>query len=325
MKIRRVNPQLALPGGIVRIELEGEIDPGKVTVRTGDVEAHIVAASPSYLTVRVNGGNSTHLEVESRGDTATGSLVVGSVIADELHPVTSPVVDGLGNVYATYSGARGEKVPFGVFVIHPDGTKHPFLADIINPTGLAIGPDEMLYISSRHTGTIYRSSFDKQLEKFVDGLGLATGLAFDSQGNLFVGDRGGVVYRVTPAGEASTFCELEPSISAYHLAVDHADYLYLTGPTLATQDEVYRISPEGEVESYFHGLGRPQGLAIDPENNLQVTASFQGRKGLFGIIDAEAVMTLAGPMLVGVAYSPTADYAYFVDHQRLYRLSLNSI
>lgn len=323
MKIRRVNPQLALPGGIVRIELEGQVNPGSVQVRTNDTEAHIVAGSPGYLTVRVEGGNSDELQVESNGEVATGSLKVGTVIADELHPVTSPVVDRLGNVYVTYSGARGETVPFGVFVIHPDGSKHPFLADIINPTGLAIGPDEFLYISSRHTGTVYRSSFDKQVEKFVEGLGLATGLAFDSQGNLFVGDRGGVVYRVSPAGEASVFCELEPSISAYHLTIDQSDYLYVTGPTLATQDEVYRISPDGEVESFFHGLGRPQGLSIDGNNNLQVTASYQGRKGLFGVVDGEAVMTLAGPMLVGVAYSPADNYAYFVDHQRLFRLSLD--
>lgn len=323
MKIRRVNPQLALPGGMVRIELEGEVDPGNVQVRIGEIEAHIVAASPSYLTVRVDGGNSDELRVESDGEVATGRLKVGAIVADELHPVTSPVVDRLGNVYVTYSGARGENVPFCVFIIHPDGSKHAFLADIINPTGLVIGPDEFLYISSRHTGTVYRSSFDKQVEKFVEGLGLATGLAFDSHGNLFVGDRGGNVYRVSPDGEASVFCELEPSISAYHMTIDAADYLYLTGPTLATQDQVYRISPEGQVESYFRRLGRPQGLAIDPEGNLQVAASYQGRKGIFGIVNGEAVMTLAGPMLVGVAYSPVGDDVYFVDHQRLYSLSLD--
>lgn len=303
--------------------MEGEIDPGKVRVRVGGLEAHVVAASPSHLTVRVDGANSDELQVESDGEVAVGELNVGAIIADELHPVTSPVVDRLGNVYVTYSGARGESVPFGVFVIHPDGSKHAFLADIINPSGLAIGPDEFLYISSRHTGAVYRSSFDKQVEKHVEGLGLATGMVFDSHGNLFVGDRQGTVYRVSPEGEASAFCELEPSISAYHMTVDTADYLYLTGPTLATQDQVYRISPEGQVESYFSGLGRPQGLAIDRQGNLQVTASYQGRKGLFSIVDNEAVLTLAGPMLVGLAYSPVGDYVYFVDHQRLYRLSLD--
>ena len=67
-------------------------------------------------------------------------------------------------------------MPFSVFVVSPDGTKEPFLAEITNPTGMAIGPDGCLYVSSRHTGAVYRSTFDKQVDKYVEGLGLATGL-----------------------------------------------------------------------------------------------------------------------------------------------------
>jgi sugar lactone lactonase YvrE len=172
-----------------------------------------------------------------------------------LHAVANPVVDQQGNVYVTYSGARGESVPFGVFMVSSDGTKSPFLGDITNPTGLQIGPDGFLYISSRHTGTVYRSSFDKQVEKFADGLGIASGLAFDSQGSLFVGDRSGIIYRVTPDREVSVFCELEPSVSAYHLSMDGNDVLYVTGPTLATQDSIYQIAQSGEVTTFFKGLG----------------------------------------------------------------------
>ena len=33
-------------------------------------------------------------------------------------------MDTLGNIYVTYSGTRGETVPFGVFIVHPDGIDH---------------------------------------------------------------------------------------------------------------------------------------------------------------------------------------------------------
>ena len=105
---------------------------------------------------------------------------------------------------------------------------------------------------------MYRTTFDKQIEEYVDGLGLATGLVFDSKQNLVVGDRSGKIYRISPDREISVLCNLEPSISAYHLAVSGDDTLFVTGPTLATQDCIYEVSPKGQVGVLFKGLGRPR-------------------------------------------------------------------
>jgi sugar lactone lactonase YvrE len=169
---------------------------------------------------------------------------------------------------------------------------------------------------------VYRSTFDKQVEKFVDGLGIASGLTFDSQGNLFVGDRSGIIYRVTPERNVSLFCELEPSVSAYHLALDSEDFLYVTGPTLATQDVIYRISPTAQVQAFVRGFGRPQGIAFNPEGNLQVTGSYRGRKGVYTLIGGTPELTIAAPMLVGLAYAPSGEVLYLVDNERLYRVDL---
>ena len=141
------------------------------------------------------------------GSEVRAELKVGRILGSELHPVANPVLDSLGNLYVTFSGSRGEKAPVSIFVFYPDGSRHPFLADIINPTGIVIGPDDCLYITSRHNSTVYRSTLDKQVEKYSEGLGLATGLAFDSKGNLLVGDRSGTIYKVTPQRELSVFCE----------------------------------------------------------------------------------------------------------------------
>lgn len=312
---------MALPDGLVRLKMEGLKDPTGLTVLVGGVAAELQGASPSTLTVRIPAASGQDVQV-CNSDSARSRLRIGHIVTSELHPVANPVVDSLGNVYVTYSGTRGEKVSFGVFIVTPDGQIQPFLGDITNPTGLAIGPDEHLYISSRHSGEVYRSSFDKRVEKYAEGLGLATGMAFDSRGNLFVGDRSGSIYKVNPDRKAELFCEIEPSVSAFHLAVDQDDHLFVTGPTLATQDAVYRISPRAETEVYFRGLGRPQGIGFGPDGDLQVAASYRGRKGLYRFADRTPHLSVAGPMLVGFAYSPDRRYLYCVDNSSLFQIEL---
>lgn len=317
MKIKSVLPSAALPGGIVRLEVEGLKNPAKVKVKVGGVPADVLGASPHWVNIKVPTASQDDVVVQDR-TRSIGALRVGRILASELHPVASPVVDSFGNVYVTYSGTRGEKVPFSIFMVQPDGTKEPFLADITNPTGMAIGPDNYLYVTSRHNGTIYRSTFDKQVEKYIDGLGLTTGIVFDSRGNLLAGDRSGVIYRISPEREISLLCELEASVSAYHLAIGPRDMLYVTGPTLATQDCIYKVSPQGEVEIFFKGLGRPQGIGFDPKEQLQVVASYQGKKGLYTFRNSTPELTVSGPMLVGFAYDPKGNNLYLVDSEKLY-------
>lgn len=310
----------ALPGGVVKFELTGLDEIDGVSVEVGGTEANILAASTRFVTICVPEGDGDQVVLHSQAGDCSTTLQVGETVASELHPVANPVVDESGNVFVTYSGTRGERVPFSVFKVTPTGDKEPFLGDIMNPTGLAIGPDYSLYISSRHSGTVYRSSFDKQVEKFVDGLGIASGIAFDSAGNLFVGDRSGIIYKVSPEREVSMFCELEPSVSAYHLAVGPDDVLYVTGPTLATQDSIYQINGEGTVEVFFKGFGRPQGLAFDPDGNLQVTGSYKGLKGVYTFLGGVPELTITSPMLVGLAYWYPQRTLYLVDSSNLYRL-----
>lgn len=313
---------MALPAGVVRIDMEGVASPVGVEVEIGGVRADLVGASGKHLLVKVPDAAGDGILVRQEDQEAKAPLKVGRFVAGDFHAVSNPVVDDFGNVYVTYSGARGEKVAFSVFVVLPDGRREPFLTDITNPTGMVIGPDHCLYITSRHTGIAYRSTFDKQLEEYADGLGLATGVVFDSKGNLLVGDRTGVIHKVSPALEASVLCELEPSVSAYHLVVDRQDDVYVTGPTLSTQDVVYRVDPAGQVEIIFRGFGRPQGLAFSRTGNLQVAASYGGRKGIFSLENGEPQLTIAGPMLVGLAYSPDWKFLYMTDNSNLYRLEL---
>src|SRR6202042_1187423 len=134
-----------------------------------------------------------------------------------------------------------------------------------------------LFVSSPHDGAIHRVSPDGRAMQWIEGMGIATGLAFDKAGNLYVGDRSGTIFKISPNRQIFVFATLEPSLAAYHLAFGPDDYLYVTGPTTSSFDAVYRISQEGETEVFYRGLGRPQGLAFDDQGRLYVASSLSGR------------------------------------------------
>jgi hypothetical protein len=85
---------------------------------------------------------------------------------------------------------------------------------------------------------------------------------------------------------------------------------------------VYRVSHTGEVEVFYRGLGRPQGLAFDEEDRLYVAASLGGRKGVVRINpDREAELFLSGPGIVGLAFTPSRALALATTNA-LYRVDV---
>jgi sugar lactone lactonase YvrE len=307
LEIKRIFPALGIEGGLVYIECRGfHVDSvlrGKVNF--DQVPGHIVSASEDLVIARIPAGmESEQVTLAVNGKvSAPGSLRVAEKLAEELHPVANPAIDTEGNIYTTVSGSRGERVPFSLYKITPQGEKQPYPADIMNPTGLALDTDGHLYISSRYNGAIYRITRDDELERIADDLGIATGIAFDRENNLFVGDRNGVIFKLSPSGMVSEFVKLEPSVSAYHLAFSQEGNLYVSSPTLATQDPIYEISPSGQIDKFFPSLGRPQGMAFDEHGNLYVGASYKGKRGVFRISqDKEVTHLIAAPVPVGLAF-----------------------
>ena len=116
------------------------------------------------------------------------------------------------------------------------------------------------------------------------------------------------------------YATLEPSIAAYHLAFGPDNSLYVTGPTTSSFDCVQRVSDKGDVDIFFRGLGRPQGLAFDSNDNLYVAGSLSGRRGVVRITpDREASLFLSGPGIVGLAFSP-AKSCIVATNSMLYRV-----
>ncbi|HWB83722.1 MAG TPA: IPT/TIG domain-containing protein [Bryobacteraceae bacterium] len=307
-QIAQVTPAAAIAGGELQIRGKGLARADRPRVTIGDVSAPVVIGSDSFVIARVpDGATAGELIVESGEQSSdTWACDIGVQIADGLHPVANPAIDAFGNIYATFSGSRGQKVPVAVYKIDLNFTMKPFINELMNATGLAFDAQGLLYISSRHDGFLYQATPNGNMSVFVEGMGVATGIAFDREQNLYVGDRSGTIFKISPTRQIFVFATIEPSISAYHLAFGPDDYLYVTGPTTSSFDSVYRISHEGEVEVFYRGLGRPQGLAFDEEGRLYVAASIGGRKGVVRISpDRNADLFLSGPGIVGLAFTPS--------------------
>ena len=318
-QIVSVSPAAAIPGGELQIRGKNLTQDSHANVRFGDTVAPVVVGSSTLVIARVP-DNASEGEL-TVGESKPWSCDIGIQIADGLHPVGNPAVDREGNVFATFSGSRGQKTPVSIYKIDTNYSMRPFVTDVMNASGLAFDSAGTLYISSRHDGIVYQATANGHLQVYVEGMGIATGIAFDGEENLYVGDRSGTVFKISRQRQIYVFATVEPSIAAYHLAFGPDGYLYVTGPTTSSFDSVHRISPDGEVETWYRGLGRPQGLGFDAEGRLYVAASLAGRRGVVRISgDKEAELFLSGPNIVGLAFAPgrqmvvaTSNALYRVD------------
>jgi sugar lactone lactonase YvrE len=277
-------------------------------VTIGDVAAPVVIGSNSLVIVKVPEGAFAGDLVVGNGalSSAAWSCDIGIQVADNLHPVTSPAVDSVGNIYTTFSGSRGQKVPVAVYRIDLNFNLTPFINDMMNATGIAVGRDGLIYISSRFDGTVYQATPSGSMSVFVEGMGVATGLVFDDEENLYVGDRSGTIFKISPSRQIFVYATLEPSISAYHLAWGSDQHLYVSGPTTSSFDSIYRVADNGNVETFYRGLGRPQGMAFDADGNLYSASSYMGRKGVVRITPEKKVdLVVSGPGIAGLAFSPS--------------------
>lgn len=333
--IDQVAPAASLPGGEVAIHGKylGPRGDALPNVRVNGLAAHISICRSNHIVFRVPEDAETGmLEVRSNGDSSNQiPLRVARLLSDGLHPVTSPVVSRSGMIFATISGPRGKQTPVSIVRISPDGLGTPFVSGILNPTGLAFNPDGEMFVSSRAEGTVYRIDAGGEATVYAEGMGVATGIAFDAEGNLFVGDRSGTIFKIAPghsdhARQIYVYAMLEPSVAAYHLTAGPDGTLYVTAPSLSSNDAVWAIDRDGAVTACFRGLGRPQGLALDADANLYVTASLRGQRGLVRINpqdpNAPAELVIAGNNLVGVAFSPLGT-TILATHQAVYEVELD--
>jgi outer membrane protein assembly factor BamB len=310
-----VTPSRALPGA--RVAVTGPHLPlpveGLPHVLVGTSDARVVAASSQrvrFIVPADTEGGTLPVRIDEC-ISQPAWLQIGRTLADDVHMVDSPVFDRDGRLYVTHSGSRDARPSVPLYRFDRDGRKEALSIEIGNPTSLALGPDGLIYVSSRFDGHVYRLLPGDRVERYATDLGVATGLAFSPDGDLFVGDRSGTVFRVHPDRQVETFATLPSSVAAFHLAYGPDQCLYVTAPTLATHDALYRITPDRLVDTVTSAFGRPQGLAFDATGMLYVVEALAGAAGLFrvdvGQSAPEPEMVVAAPALVGVAFGPYGE------------------
>jgi sugar lactone lactonase YvrE len=308
-RIDDVVPAAALPLG--EVEVTGaHLGPGSFgqpAVLLQGEPAQLLMSRPTRLAFRVPLQASTGLiEIRNPGGASNSApLRVARQLTDGLHPVTSPAVSRSGMIYATISGPRGQQTPVSVVRVSPDGRGTPFVTGILNATGLAFNPDGDLFVTSRAEGNVYRVDSAGEFSVYAEGMGVATGAVFDAEGNLFVGDRSGTIFKINPQRQIFVHATLEPSVAAYHLAVNAAGTLFVTAPSLSSNEAIWAIEANGDTRAWFRGLGRPQGLALSAEGDVYVAACLHGQRGIVRVTaGGEASLVLAGSNLAGLAFSP---------------------
>jgi len=307
--IEAVAPTFALPGGEVRI-IGKSLRPPELrrpSVHFGEIEGTVLISSDDFVVVRVpEGAASGPVVVGTNGHVSNAhSIKVAALVADNLHPVTNPALDREGNLYVTFSGSRGQKVPVSIFKIDTNYNVKPFLSEMMNATSIAFDCEGQMYVSSRHDEAVYRVAPNGTVSTYAEGMGVATGIAFDAAENLYVGDRSGTIFKIARDRQIFVFATLEPSVSAYHIAFGPQGDMFVTGPSTSSFDSVYKVDPHGTVSVFYRGLGRPQGLALDVEGNVYVAASLAGKRGIVKITpQGEAALAVSGQGLVGLAFAP---------------------
>jgi sugar lactone lactonase YvrE len=312
--IEAVTPAFALPGGEIRI-IGKSLRPAELrrpSVRFGEIEGSVLISSDEFLVARVPDGAASGPIVVSTNGAGTNthvsnahSIKVAVPVADNLHPVTNPALDRDGNIFATFSGSRGQKTPVSIFKIDNNYNVAPFLSEMMNATSIAFDRDGEMYVSSRHDETVYRVAPNGTVSTYAEGMGVATGIAFDREENLYVGDRSGTIFKIARDRQIFVFATLEPSASAYHIAFGPHGDMFVSGPSTSSYDSVYKVDPHGTVSVFYRGLGRPQGLALDVQGNIYVAASLAGQRGIVKITpQGKASLEVSGQGLVGLAFAP---------------------
>jgi RHS repeat-associated protein len=153
------------------------------------------------------------------------------------------------------------------------------------PSGLTLGPHQMLFVSDSSGGDVYQLLTTGALRFKAGGFESPRDIAFDPSGNLYVADAAAnKVYRLDRHGDSTVIADNLTSPCC--LAFDASGNL-LVSHFLAAADEgspyngaITRISPVGQQTLIASGFLDPQGLLVDHENTIVIAAEgyfdFQG-------------------------------------------------
>ena len=151
---------------------------------------------------------------------------------------------------------------------------------LLGAAGTATSRADILYGTNQNTNAVGKITSAGTSTVFVNtGFVITLGMAFDSAGNLFVGDRAGTtIKKFTPGGVGTLFADNASAGvgNPFGLAFDGAGNLFVGN---VGNDTITRYTPGGVGSIFANNAGNvsvPIGLAFDTAGSLYVAQQNSG-------------------------------------------------
>ncbi|WP_163764974.1 Ig-like domain-containing protein [Mycolicibacterium parafortuitum] len=266
-----------------------------------------IASSPFGFLVVTNGVDNTLTLINHAYGNAISSLPLAAVTG------------GLGAVATGYAGivvvASEETDTVAVL----SSFTNPVLSiDVPNPTGVAVGADDEIYIvgtDDEGAGYLRVYDVDGNLVTFTLLGGAPSGIAFGPNGKLYVSDQSGVprdVAIVFPDGWVDHTLELGVHGSGITVAPDGRVYIADTETgtltVLTPPDAPPVTTPVGAVSTFdAKEVTNLYGIAVTPDGRIMVTGFDAELKPILGALEANGTVTKLSDvsgMPVGIEVGP---------------------
>ena len=286
--ISSVRPGWAVPGASVVISgvhLPLGAD-GPPHVLVGPHDARVVAASRQSLRrgradpIAKAGRRRCRID-ELPGETAY--IEVARVLTTGVHQVDSPIFDRR-RPFVRDAQRRARYQGAGSALSREPGRNARAPSCRNRQSDVARrGPDGTLFVSSRFEGHVYRVGPMTAPSSTRPSWACRPGWRWRPTAHCSSAIDPARSCASRPTRKVETFATLPASVAAFHLALGPDGSLYVTAPTLASHDPVYRITPDRLIDVVADGFGRPQGLAFDSTGTLYVVDALAGAAGLYKV------------------------------------------
>ena len=307
--IAQVTPPAAIAGGELQIRGKGFARSERPLVTIGEIGAPLVISSDSFVIARVpEGASAGDLVIRSAGQTSESwACDIGVLIAENLHPVSNPAVDNFGNIYTTFSGSRGQKVPVAVYKIDLNLAMKPFIAEMMNATGPGIR-------RSRHALHQQPLRWFRLPGDAVTAACRSTWKAWawlpaspSTASTIYTSATAAAPFsRSAPTARFSSSPRSSPPWRPIIWRSDRTATCTSPAPPLRASIASTASPTTAKWRSSIAAWAGRKGMAFDEEGNLYVASSIGGRRGVVRIgQDRQADLFLSGPGIVGLAFTPS--------------------
>lgn len=134
------------------------------------------------------------------------------------------------------------------------------------PTAIAFDKAGNMFVANWSGGGVVKIDATGNASTYAAIAGSPAGLAFDSQGFLYVSDYRDAIYRVAPDGTTTVFAKGLHTPTGINF--NHKGELLATN---RSSNEVVKISPTGEISVIAKGFHTPVGVVEHPDGNIYVS------------------------------------------------------